>query len=214
MTAIAVGYTIAPGAVYPAPLRQVNRALQYLQEHGETLDVDSRRIVIAGDSAGAQIAAQIANIITSSDYAARIGVEAGMPAQRLVGVALFCGPFELSLFNFNGPYGFFVRSVLWAYIGRKDFEADKAFAQMSVVRDVTPAFPPTFITVGNADPLARHSKLMARVLRERGVAVEELFFPDEQRPPLHHEYQFTLDRAGRLALERLIAFLKSRAPPH
>lgn len=209
--AVAVGYTIAPGATYPTPVRQVNRALRYLQENGGSLGFDTSRVIIAGDSAGAQIAAQVANVVTSQDYAKEIGIEAGMPADRLVGAILFCGPYDLGMVNFDGPLGFFLRTVVWAYSGRKDFENDKAFARLSIVRDVTPAFPPTFISVGNADPLAPQSKAMAAALRGKGVAVEELYFPDNRQPPLNHEYQFTLDEAGKLALEKVVAFVKSRA---
>ncbi len=48
-------------------------------------------------------------------------------------------------------------------------------------------------------------------LRAQGVEVEALFFPDDHQPPLHHEYQFDLDSpAGRLFLDRLLAFLRRR----
>jgi hypothetical protein len=41
-----------------------------------------------------------------------------------------------------------------------------------------------------------------------GVQVEVLFFPDDYRPVLGHEYQFDLDSAaGREALERSVSFL-------
>ena len=44
-----------------------------------------------------------------------------------------------------------------------------------------------------------------------GAEVDTLFFPDDHQPPLGHEYQFDLDGdAGRLFLERLLAFLDGR----
>ncbi len=79
---------------------------------------------------------------------------------------------------------------------------------MSVVPHVTPAFPPAFVTVGNADPLRPHSELLVEKLRASGVEVETLFFPSDHDPPLGHEYQFALDTSeGRLFLERMLAFL-------
>ena len=40
------------------------------------------------------------------------------------------------------------------------------------------------------------------------MRVERLFFADDHKPPLPHEYQFNLDvAAGRTALERSVAFL-------
>lgn len=69
-----IDYTIAPTAIYPTPIRQVSRALAFLDREGNKLGIDSSAIVIAGDSAGAQIAAQVANIVTSSAYAKSVGI--------------------------------------------------------------------------------------------------------------------------------------------
>jgi acetyl esterase len=84
-------------------------------------------------------------------------------------------------------------------------------AEFSVVRNVTAEFPPMFISVGNADPLAPHSRRLAETAAKLGVAVDSLFFPDDYTPPLQHEYQFDLDsEAGKLALERTLKFLAAR----
>ena len=84
------------------------------------------------------------------------------------------------------------------------------FATASVVDYVTSAFPPAFISAGNADPLEPQSVAFAETLSGHGVRVESLFFPKEYTPPLPHEYQFHLDtEAGRLALARSIAFISS-----
>lgn len=64
-TAVGVGYSIAPGATYPTPLRQLDAALGFLQREAARLRLDPTRIVLAGDSAGAQLAAQMANLVTS-----------------------------------------------------------------------------------------------------------------------------------------------------
>jgi acetyl esterase len=53
-------YSLAPGHRYPTPLRQMMRALEYLQANAGRYQIDPDRIAIAGDSAGAQIAARLA----------------------------------------------------------------------------------------------------------------------------------------------------------
>ena len=73
-TVVGVDYSLAPRKTYPTPLRQVNAALDHLVKHAQALHVDASRFVLAGDSAGAQISAQIANIITSPEYANAIGI--------------------------------------------------------------------------------------------------------------------------------------------
>jgi acetyl esterase/lipase len=74
--------------------------------------------------------------------------------------------------------------------------------------DVAPGFPPTFVTVGNGDPLRGQSYRLARALAARGVDVEALFWR-WRVPPLPHEYTLYMDTdAARVARERTLAFLR------
>ena len=212
-TVVGIGYSIAPGASYPTPVRQANAALAYLKENGHVLHVDASRIVLAGDSAGAQIAAQLANIISVPAYASDVGLEPAIERTRLQGVVLFCGVFDLVDANAAGSFTAFVESILWAYSGTRNYLTDPAFAKASVARYVTGAFPPAFISVGNGDPLESQSRELARVLEDRGVSVDTLFFAEVYNPPVRHVYQFSLDtEAGRLAFERSTAFLGDLMP--
>jgi Esterase/lipase len=68
-TVVNVDYTIAPEATYPAPIRQANRALAYLSANRTQLGINADRFVLAGDSAGSQIAAQTAAMLTNPAYA-------------------------------------------------------------------------------------------------------------------------------------------------
>ncbi len=205
--AVAVGYSIAPGATYPTPVRQVNAALGYLRANAARMGLDGSRLILAGDSAGAQIAAQVANLLTAPDYAAAMGVTPTVDPEAIRGVILFCGPYDIGMVDTDGPFGFFLRNVLWSYSGRRDHLQRPDFALMSVGRHVTPRFPKSFVSAGNADPLEPQSTAFADALRRQGVVVDTLFFPKNHQPPLGHEYQFDLDgEAGRTALDRAAAF--------
>lgn len=205
---VAVGYTRAPTAPYPEPVLQVNEALGFLQREGQRLGLDPSRIVLAGDSAGAHITAQLAAALTGTDYAELLALKPAMPPAALRGTVLFCGAFDPTAFELTGPFGGFVRSVLLAYFGTSNPFSSERITEAAVPRYVTEAFPRSFISVGNGDPLAPQSVVMAQALRDRGVRVDTLFFPAELDPKLPHEYQFDLDRPeGRQALDRLAAFL-------
>ena len=208
---VGIDYSIAPGARYPVPLHQANAALGYLRAQAAELGIDGSRLVLAGDSAGAHLSAQLANTIRVPAYAKQVGIEPSVPAQSLVGVALFCGPYGIDGMDLSGDFGGFMRTVLWAYLGTKEFADDPRIDAFNVARHVTDAFPPAFISVGNIDPLAPQSYALAEALKARGAKVDTLFFPADHAPALNHEYQFNLDTdAGKLALERLVAFLKGR----
>jgi acetyl esterase/lipase len=165
--------------------------------------------VLAGDSAGAHIVAQVANILSVPSYAAAVGIEPEIGAERLKGLILFCGPYDIDTADFEGSFSGFLRTVLWSYSGTRDFLDDPGFDTASVARYVTSDFPPAFISAGNSDPLLAQSVEMARVLDAVGVPVEMLFFPEDHDPPLPHQYQFNLDNeAGQEALRRALAFVQ------
>jgi len=213
---VAVGYSLAPRARYPTPLLQANTALGWLHDHAAELGLDMDRIVLAGDSAGAQLAAQMALLATDPAYAQRVGVVPRIRADQLRATVLACGALDLSLVDLDGDGAgsAFMRTVTWAYSGRRDFRRVPGFDLMSVAEHVGPGFPPTFITAGNADPLLPHSLSMQARLLDAGVEVDGLFFPPDHTPALPHEYQFNLDSdEGRLALERIQAFLGRRIAP-
>jgi acetyl esterase/lipase len=208
---VAIDYTPAPEAQFPTPVRQTNAALAYVVANAARFNIDPQRIFLAGDSAGAQIAAQTALIVSDPAYARRIGISANLPRASLRGVVLFCGPYDPQTLNFEGDYGSFMRTVIWSYVGTRD-PRDPRVAQMSLVSHVSATYPPAFISAGNADPLAPQSVAMAEALRAKGAEVDTLFFPPDHKPALGHEYQLLLSTGdGRLAFERFTAFLAAHA---
>jgi acetyl esterase/lipase len=188
---VSVDYTLAPTATYPTPVRQVSRALAFLVREGDRLGINPNALVIAGDSAGAQIAAQTANVVTSPAYAQQVGIEVPIAAEKLKGALLYCGIYDVTQLNPDqgGFLGWFVRTVTWAYSGKRNWSDAPGFEQMSVAREVTSQFPATFISAGNADPLGPQSVLMDNALRKAGVPVHSLFYPPDHEPKLGHEYQ-------------------------
>ena len=211
---VAIDYTRAPEAKFPTPVRQTNQALAHLIANAAMFNIDPQRIFLAGDSAGAQIAAQSALVIVEPDYGQRIGVRPGMSRAGLKGLLLYCGPYDPALLDFDSAFGDFMRTVIWAYAGTRN-PHDPRVTRIAVAPHVTAAYPPTFISVGNADPLAPQSVALADALRAKGVEVDALFFPKDHQPPLPHEYQMLLStRDAQLALERSVAFLNARAGPN
>ncbi len=210
-TAVGVDYSIAPAKHYPTPLLQLNDALLYIQEHAERLHINPYNIVLAGDSAGSQIAAQMAALITNPPYASLLNIDPTLQPSQLRATILNCGAYDLALPDYNGEAGAFLKTVLWAYSGKKDFLNDPVLRQASVIDYVTADFPPTFITAGNADPLESQSREFAKKLQSLNVSTDTLFYPKDHTPKLSHEYQFVLDNAdGKQALARILRFLNTQ----
>lgn len=207
-----VDYAIAPEAKYPTPVRQINAALAHLASHASTWGFAPDRFVLAGDSAGAHIAAQVGNLTVAPAYAQRLGIAPALKSEQLRALILFCGPYIMRSSDTGGLGGVFMHTVLWAYSGKRDFESDANFATANVIDHLTAEFPPALVSAGNADPLLPHSLAMAARLQALGTPVKPLFFAVDHQPPLPHEYQFNLDsEAGQLALRELVAFVRQHA---
>jgi acetyl esterase len=211
-TTIGVNYTLAPAERYPTPVRQIMAALLYVQEHAAALHADPDRVVLAGDSAGAQLAAQTAEAIVDPAYANLIGVAPPLTADRLKGVLLYCGVFDFSLTGVHGSFRRFLQASLLQYTGSTHPGTADPSRTGSVVKYVPKDFPPTFITAGNADPVLAQSTAMVAALKARGTTVDQLFFPADYKPALPHEYEFHLNlKAAKTAFSRMVSFLKAHA---
>jgi Esterase/lipase len=206
---VTVGYSIAPEKHYPIPVKQVNRSLRYLTDHELSLSIDSDKFILAGDSAGAQIVAQIALITTNPHYSELINIKPEINKNQIKALLLNCGPYDLGLVDpsNNSSGAKLVRTFLWTYTGIKKFYDDPFVQYISIPPYVTPEFPPSFITAGNMDPLLAHSINLSNSLIEKSVPLDTLFYPDDHIPALGHEYQFDLDKDdAKNALDRMVLF--------
>lgn len=215
-TTIAVNYTIGPEGVYPLAVHQLDAALAYIDEHAAELGVDASRIVLAGDSAGAQLASQMATLITSPDYADIMGITPSLKSDQLVATVLNCGVYDLAaLAELDGIPGWGFKSAMWAYSGTKTWAEDSTGATMSTIDWVTADFPATYISGGNGDGLTWLQSIpLAKRLDQLGVDVTTLFWPAPHEPALPHEYQFHLDMPdARTALQKTVDFLNAHTAP-
>ncbi len=57
-TTVGLNYAIAPEVIYPGAVEQLNSALEFLLDNAAEYRIDPAKIVLAGDSAGAQLASQ------------------------------------------------------------------------------------------------------------------------------------------------------------
>ena len=204
-----VEYTLSPKQHHPYQLSQINKAIAFLTANANRFHINTNKIFFAGDSAGASLGAQLANAVYMPSYAELINLQPAIAPEQLIGVILYCGPYDINLFDLDAKFSGFVKLISRTYSGQKDFLNAPSFNLVSVVRYITADFPPAFISVGNNDPLKEHSAELARTLDSLGVYVDTLFFPEEYLPKLPHEYQFNLDEeAGKSALERTVAFIE------
>jgi acetyl esterase/lipase len=204
-TVASLDYSLAPAVRYPAPVRQGNAALAYLRANAAQFGGDPTRIVIGGDSAGAQIASQLTAVQTNPALASSMGLTAAVPIAALRGVVLFCGIYDMDTVGGSGFPA--MRTYLWSYTGTRDWTSYPEINQLSTVRNVTAQYPPTLLSDGDADPFRFQTAEFASVLKRNSVPLTTVLW-NGTGDGLGHEYQFNFNLPeARTAFQRTLSFL-------
>jgi acetyl esterase len=162
---VSVDYRLAPEHPYPAPLDDCEAAFRWIRQHAAELGGDPARMGVAGESAGGNLAAEVALRTTAT----------GNPPS---GVALLYAWLDLTMaspsFRAFGPDDPFIDDELMTS-WQQSYAADPA---LHTAPDVSPlyadvsAFPPACVIVGGIDPLYDDGVSFAEKLRAAGRDVE------------------------------------------
>ncbi|MGD8193239.1 alpha/beta hydrolase [Herbiconiux sp. P18] len=202
-------YSVAPEHEYPAPVLQSVAALDYLSASSSRYGGDPTRLFVAGNSAGAQLAAQVGALVTNPALREQMGVAVTTPADDLRGVILYSGPYDFDTVGRTGFPAF--DTFAWSYLGRKDWASDPRLDQLSTTRTATADYPPTYLTSGDADPLEPQTYELDAVLQARGVDVTSRYWTGTGSD-LPHDYVFDLSTEGaRTAFADTVAFVDRHA---
>ncbi len=188
---VAMNYDYAPDATYPTPVVQLGEMVRHVEAIAKKYGLDSSRILLGGDSAGAQIAAQFAALETTPGYRALTGIRAPARTTPIRGLILFCGPYDLESSARKGGSAierWFINTIGWGYLGRRDWKTSAETSQASIVNHLSREFPPTYVTDGNYVSFPEQGRELAGRLKNLGVQVASSFFPNS--PTLPHEFQF------------------------
>lgn len=187
-----ISYRLAPKHRFPAALEDAALAFEWLVDHGPSFGADLDRLVIAGESAGANLTAAL-TLLTCyqrpEPWARRVFDRQVVPRAWLP----YCGIFQVSdaeRFMRNKPrIGTFISDrlleVSGAYLGPDPsaFGATLDLADPLVVLErATPpdrSLPPCFASVGTADPLLPDTRRLAAALGAMGVPHRAEYYPKE-----------------------------------
>jgi len=166
---LGIDYSLSPEVKFPVAVNEIVLALQWMETNAETLGLDPARILIGGDSAGANLAVS----------ACLLRREAGL--HRLAGMLLNYGAFDprptASYALYSGPdhtLGASEMDAFWAaYI---DDPAQLADPLVAPLQAELHALPPAFVAIAEQDILADSNHAFAARLRQAGVEVEEVTY--------------------------------------
>ena len=92
-TVVNFNYRLSPENKFPAPLEDTDAVISFIEKHGKEYGLDHNKMLLTGDSAGAQLSSQYAAICTNDDYREKFGFP--KHSIKLAGVSLACGMYDI-----------------------------------------------------------------------------------------------------------------------
>ena len=155
-------YRLAPKWKFPTPLADTGAVLDWVVQNQRKYHLDPDRIILLGDSAGAQLTSHYAAIATNPDFAALFPIK--VPKVTIRAVGCFCGMYDIVKFSAGQNKG-----LANDYLGRKFNMADP---RLDVLGHITPAFPPAFVITSCRDFLHDAAEPMFNFLTAKGIDAE------------------------------------------
>ena len=152
-------YRLAPRWKFPTPLWDTNAVMEWICRNATRYHLDPQRIILVGDSAGAQLASQYAAIATNPQYAKLFRMQ--VPGITIRALGLNCGMYDTAALAANPRTG-----IHLDYLGR---ELDRKDPRFRVLEAIGHGYPPAFITTAHHDFLYANAEPMYQLLTERGI---------------------------------------------
>lgn len=165
-------YGDAPKYSHPTMIENVYKAIGWLKDHAEEYNIDMDEIFVGGESAGGHLSAMAGAISANPDYNARFNLDERSRHQKIAGLVLNCGVYDLEKAVSTGfrNIGIYTQS----YCGGTavcDLNEDMR-REISPIYFVTQNFPPTFAISAENDKLAVLTFDLVKKLYDLGVYVE------------------------------------------
>jgi acetyl esterase/lipase len=175
-------YRLAPKWKFPTPLHDTNAVLNWVCMNAQRYRLDPSRIILLGDSAGAQLTSQYAALHTNPRYASLFQMQMAPVTIRAVG--LFCGMYDMAERGAGQRKG-----LVLDYLGR-DIPADDP--RFAVLESIGENYPPAFIATSCHDFLRPCAEPMYRFLREKGVDARWQCYGTEEQEHVGHVFHVNI----------------------
>lgn len=169
VSVVYVNYTLSPESKFPVALEEAYAATKWVAENGQSINVNSSRLAVAGDSVGGNVATAVAMLAKEREDGPNISFQ-----------ALF---YPVTDVNFNTPsyleykngYHLTRDAMIWFWTNYLDNQTtnikDPLVSPLQASISQLQGLPPTLVIIDENDVLRDEGEAYAHKLMEAGVPV-------------------------------------------
>jgi len=200
---LSINYRLAPKHPFPAAVEDCMGAVVWARREAARFNGDPKRVAIAGESAGGNLAAMVAYAADSGRFEPT-GAKPGDPDAAVQAVIPVYGAFDLAqLIATEDDRAKQRRQLFGQYLPR----GERDYAAASPVTYLDANDPPTLLVCGDADHLYSQSVAFARSLTAKGILHEFDIPPGAEHAFIVWEWDTANSRR---AYTRMIQFLDGK----
>lgn len=147
---ISTNYRLSDDAIWPAQIQDVRACLEWISLHAKEFNADPQRIVVAGGSAGGQLA-----LMAGLDQTA-------WEKYRIIGICSLYGPTDLASAIWNGHQ---IRYMLTNLLGADPSRIPERASSASPIRFVDTSDPAVLLVHGDADEVVPYEQSVSLLNR-------------------------------------------------
>ena len=199
---VSVDYRLAPETKFPGPVEDCYAGLQWTFKNAQSYGIDPKRLAIAGDSAGGNLAAGVALLAR----------DRGGPPLALQLILYGCLDMDFTRKSFQenggGDYVLDTQSMknYWNHYIRTPADAKNPYAAPVQAKDFR-GLAPALVITAEYDPLRDEGEAYAQKLKQAGVQVKYSCYPG-----VTHGFfgMFTMVDKAKVAVAEASEALKAR----
>jgi acetyl esterase len=165
-------FSLSPEAKYPTAIEEIYAVATWIAEHGAEHGLDARRLAIAGDGTGGNMAAAVSMLAKK-----RAGPKF---VQQVLYYPVTDANFDTDSYQrFATGYGLSRDTMKWfwdQYVTDPAQRAEITASPLRATTDQLTGLPPALVITGDADVLRDEGEAYASKLRQAGVAVTAVRF--------------------------------------
>lgn len=170
-----IDYRLSPVAKFPAQIHDIKAAIRFLRANADEYDIDPKRVIVAGSSAGGHLAALVGLTNDVEELEGSVGDHVDQSSDVQATVSFYGASNLETILSQSTPHGLSVRvPALKLLLGDRPENVPALARLASPVTHVDATDPPLWLIHGDADPQMpiKQSQELAEACKQSGVPVD------------------------------------------